>query len=165
MSRTLQTTVMSERAERTQATAAEQGGAHRADMKSNSDAKPAQPHLKQNHSADAQQHGTTARGAEEDSAELPAASGVNGLDLPSVPQPEKELQGRAANGASEAMDEEEPPLSGKEREVLDGSGAEEEGGFQFTKGAYFIGKCVWGKVTSSSAVALSTATVRVHVSG
>ena len=144
-----QTSVESERAERTHTTTAEQDGAQSTHMNGSSDAAPAQPHSKENGSASAQHDSTAAERSEEKSAQLPAASAPNGLDLPSVPHPREELQGAGAAGASEARDEGEPPLSGKEREVLDGSGAEGKGGFRFSKGAYFIGKCVWGKVRSS----------------
>lgn len=136
----------SERAERTPKTAAEQNGIHSRDADVDSAAEPGQPQLKENGSASAQQDSATAAGAEQKSTELPPVPGVNGLDLHPASQPEEKLQGAAADDASEASDKKQPPLSDKEREVVDGSGEEEKGGFKFSKGAYFIGKAVWGKV-------------------
>ncbi len=142
----LQTSVASERAERTPTTAAEQDGAHSTDANGDSNTKPAQTHLEQNGSANTQPNSATAAEAEHRSTGLPSAPRVNGLDLHPAPQPEEKTQGAAADSASGAAHQQQPPLSDKEREVVNGSGGEEKGGFKFSKGAYFIGKAVWGKV-------------------
>ncbi|CAL5218834.1 g565 [Coccomyxa viridis] len=140
-----QTSVASERAERTPTTAAEQDGAHSTDANGDSNTKPAQTHLEQNGSANTQPDSATAAEAEHRSTGLPSAPRVNGLDLHPAPQPEEKTQGAAADSASGAAHQQQPPLSDKEREVVNGSGGEEKGGFKFSKGAYFIGKAVWGK--------------------
>ena len=123
--------------------AVEQDGAHSTDANGDSAPEPAQAHLKENGSAE--QDSSTLAGAEQKSTELASAPGTNGLDLYPSPRPEEGLQGAAADSASEASDKKQPPLSDKEREVVDGGGGE-KGGFKFSKGAYFIGKAVWGKV-------------------
>lgn len=142
----LQTSVSSERAERTVSTTAKQDGVHIRKSDGDCDAQPRQTRLKENGSASAHQDSNSAAGAEQKSAEPTSAVGVNGSGLHTAPQPEEHPQGTAAEFAPEADGRDEPPLSGKEREVLDGSKGEEKGGYQFSKGAYFIGKCVWGKV-------------------
>ena len=143
----LQTSALSERAERTASTTADQDGVDSRRLDGDNDAKPTQMHLKENGSASAHQDSNGAAGAEQTSAGPTSALGVNGSGLHSAPQPEQQLQGTAADHASETEGRDEPPLSGKEKEVLGGSGGEEKGSFRFSKGAYFIGKCVWGKVT------------------
>ncbi len=147
----LQTSVADERAERTHTTPTGQDDVHFSEANGDSDAKHAQPHSKENGSASAQQDSSTAAGAEQKSTELPSTVAVNGLDLHPAPQPEQHRDAEA-DSASGAKHEKEPPLSGKEREVMDASGGEEKGGFKFSKGAYFIGKAVWGKVHHSPAL-------------
>lgn len=62
-----------------------------------------------------------------------------------------QLNGTDANGISE--EGHQSFMSQKETEVLEDSDGEKEDGCHFTKGAYFIGKAVWGKVSRSNRAA------------
>lgn len=110
-------------------------------------AKAAQDYLAENGIVSAQQSSIITDSASESRAEPSAASERNGLDLHPAPQDEK-LKDADANGSSETGNSKESS-SGNDGAADDEGADEKKGDYQFSKGAYFIGKCVWGKVSHS----------------
>lgn len=110
-------------------------------------AKAAQEYLAENGIVSAQQSSIITDSASESKAEPLAASEYNGLDLHPAPQDEN-LKDADANVSSETRNSKESS-SGKEGAADDGIADQKKGDYQFSKGAYFIGKCVWGKVCHS----------------
>ena len=144
----LQTSVLSEKAEAEAAKPSNEEIAHGAET----DGAHGKQHAEEDAHTDgadngAQHSSPSATGAQQDSLQ-PASESTASEQQPATGQ----LNWANANGTSD--EGHQSFMSQKETEVLEDSNKEKEDGCHFTKGAYFIGKAVWGKVSRCNRAAV-----------
>lgn len=140
-------------------------GADAAEADSGSATEPAQEGERAESNGSAQQSTKSTAEAHEESAQPPLASAGSTEDQHTALQPHKP-QPTAMNGNSEEKGSSGPRSQKKEEALEESRGEQGKEGYQFSKGAYFIGKCVWGKVKSyPSPHVLAEDIAGLHLSG